>query len=131
MSSRSEDTHCAAGEGREEPPQLDTVTFSEHGEARKRAPFASVERGRNAPDPSMPVAEFLLFRGSVFLQAIRRVSNDGMDGTFLTLLHPNEAVREVETVGCHPSAPQMSPEIILHCLTTLASTLKNVEKPQG
>src|SRR6266571_6339233 len=95
----------AACEFEKEIFQFGTLDFSQDGEAWERAALATVERGRNAPDTAVAVAQLgFLFR-RILLKTIRRVGDDGVDGILLPLLHPSQAIVQIETVTRHFPAP--------------------------
>jgi hypothetical protein len=88
-----------AGKVREEDPEALTVSVIENRESRERAPLATVERGRDAPDTTVTVAEFFLFSRGVLLEAVRGIGDDGVNRAFPPTLHPGEAIVEVKGIG--------------------------------
>ena len=80
----------------EKLPQFLQLVRRQRREARQRRAFASVETGRYAPDAALPVSQLgLLFRG-IFMQAVRRVRNDCLDGIVILPFQPFEAVVAIQ-----------------------------------
>ena len=91
----------------EELAQLIALLVGKDGEPRQRGTRMAVEGGRNSPHAPHSLAHLQLLLGSVLMQSVRRVRDDGMNAVVSALLQPGEAVtvdqcRSTEEEGLPP-----------------------------
>ena len=87
-----------AGKGCEESSELLQVRFGQNSETGYGIALATIERRRYPPDAAPSVSQFPLFLRRIFPEAVRRISDDSLNGTFRLGIHPNQAIRQVESI---------------------------------
>jgi hypothetical protein len=99
MTAGDEDSESLSRELAKEFSQGFFFRFAENCKAWQRRAEATIERWWDSPYATTARAEFGLLSLGVFLQPVRRVGNDGMNGVWVARFHPSERVPKMDLVA--------------------------------